>query len=141
MPIDLLSQIGASTTRPSTPATPSSPSVEQVARQEAARQALPSPGNVLPQGAVRANAPAADVQNAVRQISAYVQNLRRDLQFSVDEESGRTVVKVVDSETGEMIRQIPGDEILAVSRAVTQMMENAKEGDEASKGLILRDMA
>lgn len=43
----------------------------------------------------------------------------RNLQFSIDEGSGRTVVKVVDSNTKEVIRQIPSEEILAIAESLS----------------------
>lgn len=59
------------------------------------------------------------VEQAVNQINQYVQTLSRDLQFSVDEDSGRTVVKVLDTETKEVIRQIPSEELLKIARHLT----------------------
>ena len=56
------------------------------------------------------------LQNALGNLSAHVQNLHRSLQFSVDQESGDTVVKVVDAETKEVIRQIPSEELLAIAQ-------------------------
>jgi flagellar protein FlaG len=47
-----------------------------------------------------------------------MQNLNRSLQFSVDDESGDTVIKVVDSETEELVRQIPSEEILRARNAI-----------------------
>jgi flagellar protein FlaG len=38
------------------------------------------------------------------------------LQFSVDEETERTVIKVIDSESGELIRQIPDEVFLELAR-------------------------
>lgn len=55
------------------------------------------------------------LQTALSKMTEHVQNLQRALQFSVDEESGETVVKVVDSETKEVIRQIPSEELLAIA--------------------------
>ncbi len=55
------------------------------------------------------------LETALSKMTAHVQNLQRALQFSVDEESGETVVKVVDSETKEVIRQIPSEELLAIA--------------------------
>jgi len=55
------------------------------------------------------------LQSALNKMTEHVQNLQRALQFSVDEESGETVVKVVDSETKEVIRQIPSEELLAIA--------------------------
>lgn len=58
------------------------------------------------------------LQNAARQLQDYAQNLDRDLLFSVDETSGRTVITVIDSATDQVIRQIPGEETLALLRAL-----------------------
>ena len=46
------------------------------------------------------------LEKAVKDLSQGVQNLQRSLQFSIDESSGRTVIKVVDKDTKEVIRQI-----------------------------------
>lgn len=59
------------------------------------------------------------VEQAVNQMNQYVQTLNRDLQFSVDEDSGRTVVKVLDTETKEVIRQIPSEELLRMATYLT----------------------
>lgn len=55
------------------------------------------------------------VETAVSQISDFVQNFQRDLHFSVDKDSGRIVVKVLDSETKEVIRTIPPEETLRMA--------------------------
>jgi flagellar protein FlaG len=47
----------------------------------------------------------------------------RALEFSVDEESERLVVKLTDGETGEVIRQIPSDETLAISRYIADVQQ------------------
>jgi len=76
---------------------------------------------------------AADVEkveNAVSQISDFVQNFQRDLQFTIDKESDRLVVKVVDSETHEVIRQIPSEETLRIARNL-----------DSPESLILREQA
>ncbi len=44
------------------------------------------------------------------------------LQFSVHEETGRTVVRVVDKDTGELIRQIPPQELLELADKLGDMM-------------------
>lgn len=73
----------------------------------------------------RAPAPTPDVSREVmravaRQIESYLRANGRDLQFSVDEESGKTVVTVRDKATGEVIRQIPDAEALRISQALGQ---------------------
>lgn len=71
--------------------------------------------------AVRTVAPADQVEQAVKDIRKVVSAVSSDLQFSVDKDSGRTVVKIVDSRTKEVIRQIPGEEVLAIRRALDKM--------------------
>jgi flagellar protein FlaG len=57
-----------------------------------------------------------EIADAVSSLNNYVQNLRRDLYFTVDEDTGRTVIKVIDSETNEVLRQIPAEEALNLAR-------------------------
>lgn len=58
----------------------------------------------------------ARVNDAVAHMNDFVQSVQRDLHFSVDEDLKRTVVKVVDRTTGELIRQIPDDIFLDLAR-------------------------
>jgi flagellar protein FlaG len=66
---------------------------------------------------VSQEAVAAAVENA----NAYVQSVSTNLQFSLDEDSGRTVVRMVDTETQEVLRQFPSEEMLAISRSIDRM--------------------
>nr|MBO2489186.1 flagellar biosynthesis protein FlaG [Gammaproteobacteria bacterium] len=58
------------------------------------------------------------VKAAVEQIESYLKASRRELQFEVDAESGCIVVRVRDPETGEVIRQIPGEDALKLARSL-----------------------
>jgi flagellar protein FlaG len=53
-----------------------------------------------------------------QQLESYLRSVGRSLQFSVDEQSGETVVSVRDAETGEVIRQIPSAEALRIAQAL-----------------------
>ena len=64
--------------------------------------------------------PAVNLEIAVASVNSYVQSIQRDLQFTVDEELERTVIKVVDSGSGELIRQIPEDIFLELARNLKQ---------------------
>lgn len=70
-----------------------------------------------PVSSMNTDSVADEVATAVIKISEYVQNLQRDLQFNIDKESGRVVVRVIDSETDELIRQIPSEEVLALAKS------------------------
>lgn len=63
---------------------------------------------------------AEKLGDAVESVNTYVQSIQRDLQFSVDEELEQTVIKVVDSGSGKLIRQIPEDVFLELARNLRQ---------------------
>lgn len=55
------------------------------------------------------------LKSAVKEIEKFVQSVRRNLEFSIDEASGKVVVKVIASETGEVVRQLPSAEALKIA--------------------------
>jgi len=59
-----------------------------------------------------------DVQRAVQQIQTFLSTIQRELEFHVDEQSGRTVITVINPQTREVVRQIPGEEILQLADAM-----------------------
>jgi len=60
------------------------------------------------------------LQEKVAQLNDHMQSLNRSLQFSIDEVSGETIVKVIDAETKELVRQIPSQEVIDARNAVEQ---------------------
>ena len=55
-----------------------------------------------------------DVKKAVETLDKYVQSQKKYVNFSVDEKTDTTVIKIYKTETGELIKQFPSDEILAM---------------------------
>jgi flagellar protein FlaG len=74
-----------------------------------------------------------ELGEAVENINQFVNSQGRTLNFSVDEESGKPVVKVVDFETKEVIRQIPSEEVLTMAKAIKRLQEDLG----ASTGLMI----
>ncbi len=74
----------------------------------------PSGGNVQPPAA-----PEIDIEQAVAQIQQYIAQSERDLQFRVDDATGRTVVSVYGG-SGELIRQFPSEEILSIAATLQE---------------------
>ena len=66
-----------------------------------------------------------DLQQAVSKLNDYVQNIQRDLHFSIDKESGAMVVKVIDSKSEKVIRQIPNEETLRLARSLVEHSDEA----------------
>ena len=61
-----------------------------------------------------------DLQEAVSRLNDFVQNVRRTLSFSVEEQTGTTVVQVIDAETEELIRQIPAEETIKLAASIEE---------------------
>jgi flagellar protein FlaG len=53
---------------------------------------------------------------AVAKLNEVLKDRERDLEFSVDDTTGRTILKVIHAESGEVIRQIPPEELLNIAR-------------------------
>lgn len=90
--------------------------------QETSGKQLPQTVENLPEVPVskEPKPKGANLGNAVESINTYVQSIHRDLQFSIDEELEQTVVKVVDGESGELIRQIPEEVFLELARKLKE---------------------
>jgi flagellar protein FlaG len=68
--------------------------------------------------------PAPDeqsVRDAVAAINQAAKALNNSVQLSLDSGSGRAVVRVIDSETGKLIRQIPSEEALELRQALDRI--------------------
>ncbi len=104
-------------------------SIQQVTGSGTAAQAQAAPApQTHREASTAAAAPApaatpspAQVQHAAEQIQRAVAGLAQDLQFSVDQGSGKTVIRVVDSSTNEVIRQIPTEEAMSLAEAIDRM--------------------
>jgi flagellar protein FlaG len=70
----------------------------------------------VPVETVNSQAVQEKVQAAVAQMNEYIQSTQRDLNFSYDPGSGETVVKVLDRNTQEVIRQIPNEIFLRLAQ-------------------------
>ncbi len=68
---------------------------------------------------VNSQAVQEKVQAAVAQMNEYIQSTQRDLNFTYDPSSGETVVKVLDRNTQEVIRQIPDEVFLHLAQQLT----------------------
>lgn len=60
---------------------------------------------------------------AVEKLNEHVQSVQRDLQFSLSETTNRVVVKVIARDSGDLIRQIPAEEVLAIAERIAEQSE------------------
>jgi flagellar protein FlaG len=63
----------------------------------------------------------AVIAKAAQELQDFVQSMGRNLNFSIDEATGYHVVRVVNPDTGELIRQLPSEELLKVSREFARL--------------------
>lgn len=96
--------------------------------------ALPSNAAVQPGGSLELprvaavqvseqQASSAQLQNVVNNINKVLKQSNRNLEFSVDSATQKPVVKLMDTDTGDLIRQYPSEEMLAISSAIDQFQQ------------------
>ncbi|VFS90079.1 flagellin FlaG [Pseudomonas aeruginosa] len=83
----------------------------------APRSAADGSGKPLPEVTASREASESrdDLGLAVSDIQSFVQSVKRNLNFSIDDSSGQVVVKVIDGDSGEVVRQIPSEEVLKLA--------------------------
>lgn len=62
------------------------------------------------------------LEKMAQQLQDFMGGMNRSLQFQVDEDSGRDVIKVIDKSNGELIKQYPTEEVLSL---VAKLSETA----------------
>ena len=70
------------------------------------------------------------LNQAIKATKDFVGAINSSLDFSVDEDTGSVVVKVIDKETKEVIRQFPSEEMLSIAKAL-----------DSIKGLLVKQKA
>jgi len=81
-------------------------------------QPTPQPPKQAPESAHRAKPVQQALAAVAKQIESYLRSVGRSLEFQVDDATGETIVTVRDAESGEIIRQIPGEETLRLARSL-----------------------
>ena len=56
-----------------------------------------------------------EISGMVQSINEYLQDARRELQFKIDDTSGQTLIKVLNQNSGELIRQIPPEVMVSLA--------------------------
>ena len=84
-------------------------------------QAVTQSSSPAASGVVSAPAPV-DLSKAVEQIQGYLRDSGKNLSVSFDDSADRYVTKVVNSDTGEVVRTIPSEEVLEVARAINEKL-------------------
>lgn len=58
------------------------------------------------------------IESVTRQIDSFLRSIGRSINFRVDPGSGQMIVSVIDATTGEVIRQVPGEDALRLAQTI-----------------------
>jgi flagellar protein FlaG len=105
--------------------------IDTVKTNNTSSQEVPDQGKELPQQVDK-----AQVQAAVSTLNNVVQSIQRDLAFNMDEESGQIVIKVIDTNNGKLVRQMPTEEALAIAVSLQNNSVDSAGGQQALQGLL-----
>lgn len=86
------------------------------------RQYIPAGGNNVPTVSENTPVPPADTRlsEAVSRLNDYIQSINRNIEFTVNEECNRVIVKIYNLETEEVVREIPVEDVLSMSRYISK---------------------
>lgn len=115
-------QAGAGAGRPAgaSPESSRSPGEVSLPVNSNSSQSVSESGSSKPQDA-QDKPTLQEVIELSEKLNENVQRIQRDLNFTVDENLGEIVVKVIDRSTQEIIRQIPSEEMLTLSRNIEEV--------------------
>ncbi|WP_114325250.1 flagellar protein FlaG [Candidatus Colwellia aromaticivorans] len=62
------------------------------------------------------------LEKVAQQLQDFVGEMNRGLEFSVDKDSGRDVIKIIDKNTGDLVKQYPSEEVLTLVAKLSEMV-------------------
>ncbi|BBT94817.1 flagellin protein [Aeromonas veronii] len=77
----------------------------------------------------------ADIEKQVQNLQEFGKLQGWTVNFSMEQESGQMVIKVMDSDTRSVIRQIPTEELIAIHKRI-QALQQGEAGANPKRGLL-----
>lgn len=65
---------------------------------------------------------AQQLEKVAQQLQDFVGEMNHGLEFSVDKDSGRDVIKVIDKDSGDLVKQFPSEEVLTLVAKLSEMV-------------------
>lgn len=78
-----------------------------------------------------------DIEKEVQNLQEFSKLQGWTVNFSVEKDLEQVVIKVMDAHTKSMIRQIPSEELLAISKRIKDLREGDATGGGSRVGLLL----
>ena len=89
--------------------------------QEGSRPAKVADSRPKVPGDRRGDLSTPTLVSAAKEIEKHVRKVSSELKFEVDDRSGKTYFKIINPATGEVLLQVPSEEIMAVARKLRQL--------------------
>ena len=113
--------------------------VRSSAAQEALAKAATSSASVTPSTSSVEKVSMEEIQVAASDLSDYLSSVSRALSISVDSDLNRPIVTVLDSETEEVVRQIPAEELVQIAKFLRSQGVESAATKEALSGILLKE--
>ena len=65
---------------------------------------------------------AEEIEGIIKELNQFIQIFNTKIAFEIDKETKKTILRIVDVETNEVIRQIPPEELLKISRRISELL-------------------
>jgi flagellar protein FlaG len=93
-----------------------------VAGKEAVQQKPVKSAEIAAKAAAKSQeADDRDVKEAISKIEKFIAPATRDITFTVDNDTGINLIKIIDRSSNQVIRQIPSEEVLNIARALDNL--------------------
>ena len=103
-------------------------SKEKASTQEMSKQSAESVTQAIEAAKAREKLNSQERQRLVEEMNDFISSINKGLSFRVDEESGRDVVTIYEASTGDIIRQIPDEEMLVILRRLREQTARYSSG-------------
>jgi flagellar protein FlaG len=70
---------------------------------------------------------SVNISDAMKTISEFINMPVRTVNFTQDDGSEKTVIKIFDSESNELIRQFPSEEILSIAQRIIDLQQDISQ--------------
>ncbi|MBI2277476.1 MAG: flagellar protein FlaG [Dechloromonas sp.] len=110
--------------------TTAEPSGTEIRQARTAQSAAPVQTEQAVSRTEKTEASRQELEDAVKAVNDFLKPINNSIQFNLDDDTGKTIVKVIDLATKDVIRQFPSEEMLSIAKAIDKM-----------KGLLVQQKA
>jgi flagellar protein FlaG len=64
----------------------------------------------------------SDLEKIIKEMNQFIQIFNSRIAFELDKDTGKTILKIIDPQTNEVIRQIPPEELLRISKRISELL-------------------